>query len=224
MYDEKYFIRIQEILDKQTFFLRDRINNVFELVGNVKDKKVLDIGTANGLFAIESSKKGATSIGLDFSIMALRNARSFSIAKSTNVEFVCGDGTILPFKSNVFDILILADLVEHLNKSLYDDLIKECWRILKNGGLIAIYTPNKEHLIEQLRKRNLILSRFKDHTNLMNMEEVVTVLKTNHFSIEKMYYKNSHVPIFNNIEVILSHLPGIKKFFGRRINVLCRKK
>lgn len=223
MYHESYSVNLQETFDKKMSFLKNRIKNVFELIGPVKGKKILDIGTSNGLFAIECSKKGATSFGLDFSKIALRSARLVSIQKSMDIEFVCGECSILPFKSNIFDVLILADLVEHLNKPLYDNLIGECWRVLKKGGLIAIYTPNSEHIIEQLRNKNLILSSFKEHTNLMNMGEVATVLEKNNFFIVKKYYKQSHIPIFNVMETILSHLPIINKNFRRRINVLGRK-
>jgi 2-polyprenyl-3-methyl-5-hydroxy-6-metoxy-1,4-benzoquinol methylase len=223
MYQEKYFNNLEEIFNTQTYFLRNRVINVFDLVGHVKGKKILDIGTANGLFAIESAKKGATSIGLDFSKVALRNARKNTSNSLTNVEFVCAECSTLPFKSNIFDILILADLVEHLDQNLYNKLIEECWRILKKGGLIAIYTPNREHIFDQLRKRNIILSRFNEHTNLMNMDEVITVLKKNNFSIEKSYYRNSHIPVFNKVESLINHIPKYKKFFMRRINVLGMK-
>lgn len=223
MYQEKYFINLNEIFNKQTYFLRNRVTNVFDLIGNVKGKKILDLGTANGLFAIESVKKGAFSIGLDFSKVALRNARKNAFNLYTNVELICADCSILPFKPNSFDILILADLVEHLDQYLYNKLIEESWRVLKRGGLIAIYTPNREHIFDQMRKRNIILSRFKEHTNLMNMEEVVTVLKRNNFFIEKAYYRNSHIPVLNKIESLMNHIPKIKKLFMRRINVLGMK-
>lgn len=223
MYQEKYFTNLEEIFNKQTYFLRNRVNNVFDLVGYVKGKKILDIGTANGLFAIESVKKGATSIGLDFSKVALRNARTNAFNSHTTVELVCADCSILPFKSNIFDILILADLVEHLDQYLYNKLIEECWRVLKKNGRIAIYTPNREHIFDQLRKRNIILSKFEEHTNLMNMEEVVNVLKRNNFSIEKAYYRSSHIPIFNKVESLINHIPKFGKIFMRRINVLGMK-
>lgn len=223
IYNEDFFLNLNEIYKKQKFFLNDRIFNVLELILPVNKIRILDIGTANGLFAIECSKKGAFSIGVDLSKVALNNAQRFANKTSAEVRFICSDSSILPFRSNSFDMVILVDLVEHLTKSLYEKTIKECNRILKNGGRIAIYTPNKEHLIEKLRKRNLILSSFRGHINLMNMKEIVEVLENQQFLIEKAYFKPSHIPIFNKFELILAYLPIYGKLFKRRICVLGKK-
>lgn len=223
IYCENYFSDMQKIYQKQTFFINDRFHNVSELIGDARGIKILDLGTANGMFAIECAKQGAFSIGLDFSKIALNNAKKFADISSVDVEFICSDCSILPFQSDSFDMLLLIDLVEHLDKSLYEKTIIECYRVLKCNGRIAIYTPNKEHMIEQLRKRNIILSAFRGHTNLMNMVEVVNVLQKYNFSIEKAYYKCSHIPIFNILESFLVYFPIIKKYFRRRICVLGRK-
>lgn len=223
IYGDSYFSNLENIYKNQTFFVKDRIRNIFDLIGPIYGIKILDLGTANGLVSIECAKRGALSIGLDFSKVALRNAKTCANQSSIDVRFVCSDCSILPFKSESFDMLLLVDLVEHLDKSLYEKTIMECYHVLKKRGRIVIYTPNKEHFIDQLRKRNFILPAFKGHTNLMNMEEVIYVLKKNNFLIEKAYYRCSHIPIFNLLESFLINLPIFKKFFGRRICVLGRK-
>jgi 2-polyprenyl-3-methyl-5-hydroxy-6-metoxy-1,4-benzoquinol methylase len=223
IYADSYFSNLESIYKKQTFFVKNRIRNVFELIGPLHGIKILDLGTANGLVSIECAKQGALSIGLDFSKVALKNAKRSANQSSVDVEFVCSDCGILPFKSESFDMLVLADLVEHLDKSLYEKTIMECYHVLKKGGRIMIYTPNKEHFIDQLRKRNIILPTFRGHTNLMNMEEVITILKKNNFLIEKAYYRPSHIPIFNLFESFMIYLPIFNKFFGRRICILSKK-
>ena len=132
MYQEKYFNNLEEIFNTQTYFLRNRVINVFDLVGHVKGKKILDIGTANGLFAIESAKKGATSIGLDFSKVALRNARKNTSNSLTNVEFVCAECSTLPFKSNIGHLELIMSWLAYFIICVYtylcmsQILIKNC--------------------------------------------------------------------------------------------------
>lgn len=223
VYDNIYFSDLDKIYERQTHFKKNRMNNVLELIGQVNGLKILDLGTANGLFAIECARNGAFSVGLDFSKIALKNAKNFANISNMEIDAICSDCSILPFKSNSFDLILLVDLVEHLNMALYEKTIKECYRVLKYGGRIALYTPNKEHLIERLRKRNIFLSTFTEHTNLMNLQEVLIILKKSNFLIEKAYFRPSHIPFFNALETILIPLFKNGNLFGRRICVLGKK-
>jgi ubiquinone/menaquinone biosynthesis C-methylase UbiE len=48
--------------------------------------------------------------------------------------------TGLPFKDNCFDIVISNQVLEHVNST--DNFVKECFRVLKNGGICIASTPN----------------------------------------------------------------------------------
>lgn len=54
----------------------------------------------------------------------------------------------LPIKSSTFHYVFFEHLIEHLRFSQGQDLVKECFRILKPGGKARIATPDIEFLIE----------------------------------------------------------------------------
>jgi len=44
------------------------------------------------------------------------------------------------------DLILLTEVIEHLNDEYLDAILKECYRILRPGGAFFITTPNKEQL------------------------------------------------------------------------------
>lgn len=48
----------------------------------------------------------------------------------------------IPFKDNTFDYIIQEHLIEHLSRRDGENMLKECFRILKSGGKLRIATPD----------------------------------------------------------------------------------
>jgi len=97
--------------------------------------RVLDLGCGTGYDTLYFSQNGYINImGLDISAEALKFCQKRGI---TNL--ICGDGIILPFPDNLFDMIMALDLLEHIQ----DDLaaLKEQIRVLKPGGVVIIFVP-----------------------------------------------------------------------------------
>lgn len=58
----------------------------------------------------------------------------------------------IPFESNFFNVVYHSHLLEHLSKTDGVNLIKECHRVLKPGGIIRIATPDLEQIIKNYTK------------------------------------------------------------------------
>ena len=106
------------------------------LLGNAKDKKILDMGCGTGLYARILQQKGAKVCGLDISDEMLGIAKK----EVPNVTFVRGTAEKLPYKDNQFDIVLAALMMEYL--SSWDKVLKEVRRVLKPKGIFVFSTGN----------------------------------------------------------------------------------
>lgn len=110
---------------------------VLPLLGEVKDKKILDVGAGTGRLAIRLAKAGAKVTALDVSEAMLNKLK----AKSYKLKAVVGDAENLPFADESFDIVIAAFLVVHLKDP--NRFFKEAYRVLKQSGLFLINNINQ---------------------------------------------------------------------------------
>ncbi len=97
--------------------------------------RVLDLGTADGLMLEKLSYDlNAFFVGVDlsFEILSANPERTF--------HSVQADGLNLPFLDEVFDVVIAAAVIEHVLDGRR--LLRECYRVLKKGGLCILTTPD----------------------------------------------------------------------------------
>jgi len=106
----------------------------------VKGKYVLDMACGTGYGIGHVVERGARrAIGADISIQAVQYANHWYGSDKTT--FLCSDGARLPFCSDVFDIIMSFETIEHVYE--YEMLVSEFHRVLKKGGMLICSTPNK---------------------------------------------------------------------------------
>lgn len=97
--------------------------------------RVLDIGTSSGTNLRLMRDLGfARAVGVDASIEAARLCRAKGFAPVT-----LGDACALPFADCGFDLVLLTDVIEHID----DDVaaLREARRVLRPGGDLLITVP-----------------------------------------------------------------------------------
>lgn len=109
-----------------------------EILGNIKGRSVLDIGTGTGLVAAALESAGMVLTGLDMHLAGLRHAR-----KRLRGLLVCTAAARLPFRAE-FDVTTLCDVLEHVS----DDraILRETSRTLRKDGVVVITVPAGPHL------------------------------------------------------------------------------
>lgn len=110
-----------------------------KLVKKKQPENILDIATGTGDLAIALAETGASEIiGLDISKGMLDVGRKKIIAKNLEktVQMVQGDGESLPFEKDHFDAITVAFGVRNFED--LDKGLKEIFRVLKPGGILAI--------------------------------------------------------------------------------------
>lgn len=134
-------------------------------LGDMEDKKVLDMGCGSGLYSLTFLKMGAAFVGgQDI------DAGSLEITKKTcseqvfsNFEMKCGNCETLQFEDGFFDIAFSGDVFEHITRQQKLNFILEAYRVLKPGGILTIKTPNKSYLLMTNTLRRLkAAARFRN--------------------------------------------------------------
>lgn len=123
--------KARDLSDERAKFVKGVLST--ELVG--KGLKILDVGAGEGSTSrLFSQNNFVVSLEPKFERVK-RNEKNDSLSP------VIADSLSLPFKYNYFDLMILQDVIEHLNinKKLIDDLTS----LLKKNGIIYLSTPNR---------------------------------------------------------------------------------
>ncbi len=187
--DRQYFDTLSKWLTNGYF--KARIDNLISLI-QPPGPAILDVGCGVGTFAIETARMGYKVIALDFSRTALNYCQK-------NAEIYYVDGSIhkvqspvefLPFKSNLFDTIFAADIIEHIYNP--KSFLHELYRVLKPNGKIIFETPNIDFmsfpghglLINNLLNR---IHKLPDSKNKLTNEhlEYIDTYHINNYSIKR---------------------------------------
>ncbi len=164
-----------------------------------KIKDILDLGCGVGddIFCLNSkygAEQGLTFSGVD------KNADKIEFCEARknfrgdeNIRFCVGDLTKLESKDSSYDLVICSEVIEHLTRPL--DAIREIKRVLKNGGVAIVSTPNKSNRMMRVRRSLWFLRSPKDennnssdsgHISVSGLNDWVGVFEGEGFKIEKI--------------------------------------
>lgn len=119
---------------------KDLINRMLNKYVNNKDFKIkiLDVGCGTGS-TLESLQGKGELYGVDTSNFALKLCDSRGEFKLKKV-----DAEHLKFPKNFFDVIIMSDIIEHVDND--KKAIENCYNILKNKGILIITVPAHKYL------------------------------------------------------------------------------
>jgi len=108
-------------------------------------KQILDLASGEGEFSVWLANQGHNVVGLDIQENIQKLARNLIIKNNAHPpDFICADITKpIPFTRNCFDIILLFDVLDHIEPESYFHLFHECERILRPGGFIFIAATSK---------------------------------------------------------------------------------
>jgi ubiquinone/menaquinone biosynthesis C-methylase UbiE len=108
--------------------------------------RLLEVGCGAGNLLLQAAVAGSYPVALDLSLQALTFVRSRLEEAQSGPEapngFACTQaiGESLPFPDNIFDCILLSEVIEHLEAPQIS--IREAVRVLCPGARLLITTPN----------------------------------------------------------------------------------
>ncbi len=104
----------------------------------------LDIGCREGVIAQALAMCFGFVVGMDIDPIPFPG---LSFDKIPTPSWTQGDGAQLPFPNHHFDVIIFAQVYEHVEHPY--EVVREIVRVLKPGGLVFFSGPNRWALIEE---------------------------------------------------------------------------
>lgn len=108
------------------------------------ESKLLEVGCATGALTGYIDNSGCIPTGIDFSSEMIEVAK----VKNNGIDFLVEDVLDLSFKSEVFDVVIAASLINIVSDRMkaMHELVRTC----KKGGMISILVPSVKFNDENL--------------------------------------------------------------------------
>lgn len=160
---------------KEKFLNSFEKGKILPLLGDLKDKKVLEVGAGTGRLTVQLQRRGAKVTALDISPQML----SVLAQKNKDTQTVVGDAANLPFGAGDFDIVLAAFLIVHLKDPTV--FFSEAYRVLKDGGRFLVTNINQRRPPPVKTKQGGILIQSYYH----RPEQIRGLLEALAFKIEK---------------------------------------
>jgi len=174
-----------------------RIDKILSFSMTKMGCRVLDVGCGPGEIAVRCAMLGGDVFGIDVSRDALRLSAESGIKRNIKLSLFEFDGRNIPFKDGTFDSIILADVVEHVDDSTLNDLIKECSRLLAAKGRVVIHTsPTKNIIVLTEAIKKLSLNKIDFHSRVVNPDyEFLHIRYHTRRSLMRVLKRNSLFPV-----------------------------
>lgn len=106
-------------------------------IGSVTGKRVLDIGSSDAMYLrqMDASVKVALDIAMEYLV---------AIPPESRVVGICGDAERLPIKGGYFDVVIIADVLEHVLHP--EKVVEQLLRICRPDTRLIVHVPWEEDL------------------------------------------------------------------------------
>lgn len=169
-----------------------------------KGKKVLDIACGEGYGSNLMATVAENVTGMDIDKATIEKAKQKY--KKDNIIFLDADAENIPVTSHTYDMVVSFETLEHV-KNL-SQMIRECKRVLRPGGLLIISTPDKNNYSDKTGYLNPF------HTKELYLNELESVLKER-FNVVKIYQQ---VATFVSL-ITCQEIQNLNRYTGNFSNI-----
>lgn len=190
----------RHLRDPGSRFHRYRIRHVLALCGPLEGRRAVDLGCGWGTLSFALAARCPEVVGVDFAEAAVAICRlRLEREPREGLRFVRADAAATGLPAGEWDLVVAADLVEHLSPADTRRVYREAHRLLRAGGRFVVWTPNPGHFLERLRRRG-ILRADPTHVDYKTLGRVVRELEVEGFEIVRAAHAPSHLPFLRVAE------------------------
>ncbi len=187
IYDDLYFTGerrygIEDYFGRGKKTAQKRANETIRIIKQYKKQgNILDVGCAGGIFLNVAIENNFNAYGIEVSKYAVKNAEEKLKSK---IELATLEHCT--FKNKFFDVITLLDVIEHFSNP-YSSL-QRVNNLLKDDGIILIYTPNINSLPFYIIKEGWGIIAPEHHIYYFSPITIGMLLDKTGFSIKKMWF------------------------------------
>lgn len=179
-----------------------KLKMVTKFIGEKKNmpKNVLDVGCASGWFLSELALKypKTSYVGVD----VYKKAIDYGKKRYKNLKLICADAHSLPFPNESFDVVICAEVLEHVENP--QRVLREIKRVLVKDGVAIIEMDSGNLLFRAIWYWWTHLRRGvwrNSHVHTFNTKLLEDMIKKSGFIItQKKVFNYSMAVIFNLVK------------------------
>jgi SAM-dependent methyltransferase len=139
--------------------------------------RVLDVGCGAGNMIHHLSRYG-TVVGID------NNPIPLDVARQRGYDARLARAEDMPFEDGFFDVVAALDVIEHCDDDV--QILRECYRVCTDGGVIAITVP----ALQWLWSNNDVIN---DHKRRYSRSDLRTKLAAAGFVVSRLTFNNFFV-------------------------------
>jgi 2-polyprenyl-6-hydroxyphenyl methylase/3-demethylubiquinone-9 3-methyltransferase len=195
----------------------------------VKYERILDVGCGGGFYSLLAARKGGSNILLvDVESVCIKAAK-LNLSKNAGLktEGIVASATSLPLRSEMFDLVLCIDLIEHIRSD--NILLKEAKRILNAGGSMLISTQNSyslNYIIEGFFNRHVLKNQKwmgwdPSHVRFYNPKSLFLLLRNMGFEITGVsgtYFMPYNLFFWKGLPSFLSKISRAFGLFVKKFN------
>lgn len=147
----------------------------------IVESPLLEVGCGEGANLINLRSMGYKPVycGVDFCLGKVKFA---SFQGSNNARFICGDAVSLPLKDRCFNVVLLRDLLHHVDNHR-EDVIREALRVCKESGYIFIIEGNGSKFTNRIFSSIISAEKGMRNSTKEKIERLLNLLQINKFYI-----------------------------------------